>query len=1121
MRRFSSYVLALVCSFLMTAGLHAQTVNSQQISGAVSDASGAMVQNATVVVTNEGTGLIKEVRTSADGNYIALDLPVGTYTVTATAKGFKKVVIRNVKVDVGGKPSIPIALAVGEETQSVTVEADVVQMRTTSAEVGSVVTSEEATHLQLNGRNYIQLITLAPGVSSTVASGFALFGTYGVDGSSQSVNGSRGDTFNYFIDGVDNKDNGGGGNNFVNISPDALEQFKTAASSFDASYGGTSGASISVGIKNGTRDFHGLAYEYFRNDAIQAYAFQPLGTTNPVKPPLRYNNFGWMFGGPIFIPGHFNVNRDKLFFFVGQDFKRLRTSTITTTTVPTAAQKNGDFSAFPTSQWPINPATGQPFAGGIVPQCSGAAVAGCSTANGRALVNLFPTGNSNGGNSYNYGNFNVLNTQEYLFKIDYNMNEKNQISGHYVHDYYTSLGNPTNLINFQRQLPGLTSSVQWTRTINSKTVNTLTGSFSGNVISQTNGIAPNPQFGLTSILRSDNGMNYPTLFPASPDIPSVTTTGFTGLSATAINFNNYQRIYAGKDDFTRILGNHSLKTGIYAWRGRKNQTSIPAINGSFGFNNGITGQSSQTAANQALANELQGNFTTYQEGSNIQQVQARFTQIETYVQDDWMVSHRLTLNLGLRWQYMQPIFSTFNNGSGFRPDFYDPSHAATVDRSTGFITSNPYPYNGLVLPGSGFPSKAACCVSVYNNPAVNALFHNLPLGLVNTYWGAWAPRVGFAYDLTGRQSTVLRGGFGLSYERIEGNYYYGSVSQLPFTTVANVSNGNVDTIASAAPAAANPSTISNSPNQNLEPPRVKNWSIGVQQKVKGDTVAEFNYVGTSSANLSYYNNLNQAPAGTLQANPGVAANALRPYLGYQDIFESRNGAISNYHSFQARLLTRMRQGGTVSISYTWSKALTDGQAYNYSPQDSFNLRGDYGPASFNQPQILAISYVYPLPFWQRSDVWYKKALGGWTVSGITRIASGIPINVTQATNSATSGNTVTSVLQRPNLVGDRFAGARGKQYLNPAAFAIPAAGTYGNLQAYSTKGPLFNNWDASLQKSIPIWEQVAMDFRAEMFNVPNHLSSFTVSNTMGTGNFGQVTGTTDPRTMEFVLRVHF
>lgn len=1116
MRRAFVYRFVLFFT-LATAVAFGQAVDSQQISGTVTDSSGAVVADASVTVTNAGTGLTRAAKTNTDGNYIVLDLPIGSYSVTAAVSGFKTAIIHDIHVEVGGKPSVPIVLQVGAESESITVEADAIQVHTTSAEVGSLVTSQEATNLQLNGRNYIQLIALAPGVSSTVASGFLLFGSYGVNGNSQAINGGRTDASNFFIDGVDNKDNGGGGNNFVNISPDALEEFRTASSSYDASYGGSSGATVSVAIKNGTKVFHGVVYEYLRNDAIQAYAFQPLGTVKPVKPPLRYNNFGWTLGGPIYIPGHFNINKDKLFFFVGQDFKRLRTSTVTTTAVPSVAQKNGDFSSYPSSQWPINPVTGQPFSGGIIPQCGSSATGGCSTANGRALTSLFPTANA--GTNYNFLSLNPLNTQEYLVKVDYNLNAKNQISGHYVHDYYTSLGSPTQLITFLRQVPGLTSSVQWTRTINAKTVNTLTGSFSGNLITETTGIGPNAQLGLKSILRSDNGMSYPTLFSTSPDIPSVTTTGFTALTATAINFNNYQRIYAAKDDFSRIIGNHSVKLGVYAWRGRKNQTSIPAINGNFGFN-GNAGQTGQAATNQALANELLGKFATYQEGSSIQQVWARFTQIETYVQDDWTVNHRLTLNLGLRWQYMQPIFSALNNASAFDPAYYDPNHAATVN-SAGIITNNPYPYNGLVLPGSGFPAQADGRVSVVNNPAVNALFHNLPQGLVNTYWNTAAPRVGFAYDVTGQQSTVVRGGFGLSYERIEGNYYYGSVAQLPFTTVANVSNGNVDTLTTATPTTGNPSTISNSYNRNLEPPRVKNWSVGVQQKLSGDTIAELNYVGSSSANLSYYSDINQLPGGTLQAHPGVAANALRPYLGYQDIFQSTNGAISNYHSLQARLQKRIHGGGTVNVAYTWSKGLTDASDYNSNPQDSFNLRGDYGPYRYNQPQILVISYVYPLPFWQTGSEWYKKALGKWQVSGITRIASGLPINVTQPANTDVSGNGVTAVLERPNKVADPFAGVGGKQYLNPAAFAIPTAGTYGNLQSYGVKGPLYDNWDASLQKTFSVYENIGIDFRAEMFNVPNHLSSFTVQNTMGASNFGQVTVATDPRTMEFALRVHF
>jgi hypothetical protein len=1075
--------LIIALSVGLSAGVcQAQAVDSQQISGSVTDSTGAVVANATVIVTNTATGFTRTAQTNADGNYVALDLPIGIYDVSVSVPGFKKEVVQQIHVDVGGKPSVDLKLSIGTSTEAVMVRADAVQVNTTSAEVGSVVTSTEATNLMLNGRNYIQLIALAPGVSQTVASGFALFGSYGVNGNSQSIDGGRTDTSNYFIDGVDNKDNGGGGNNFVNISPDALDQFRTASSSYDAGYGGSSGATVSVAIKSGTRNFHGTAYEFLRNDAIQGYAFQPLGTIKPVKPPLRYNNFGWFVGGPVFIPGHFNQSREKLFFFAGQDYKRQRTSTVATLAVPTVAQRSS------------------------LPACTTAVVANCSTATGRALTSLFPLSNTSTGNSYNYLSLNPLNTAEWLVKVDYNVNSNNQISGHYVHDYYTLLGAPTGLIVFQRQIPGLTSSIQWTRTINAKTLNTVIGSYSGNKITETNGIAPNTQLQVKSILRSDYGLNYPTLYNYSPDIPAVTTTGFNALASAALNFNNYQRIYAGKDDFSRVIGNHTLKVGIYAWRGRKNQTSIPAINGSFGFT--------------SIQNMLEGNFATYQEGSSIQQVWARFSQVETYVQDDWAVNHKLTLNLGVRWQYMQPTFSALNNASAFDPNYYVASQAATVS-TAGVITSNPYPYNGLVLPGSGFPKQAQGRVSVINNPQVLALFHHLPLGLVNTYWPAIAPRLGAAYDVTGKGTTVFRGGFGLSYERLEGNYYYGSVAQLPFTSVANVTNGNADTLVSAAPAAANPSTISNSYDRNLQPARVKNWSFGVQQRLTDTAIAELTYVGSSSGNLSYYKNINQLVAGTQQAHPGISAQSLRPYLGYQDIFQSTNGAISNYNSLQARFEERMRSGGTVNVAYTWSKSLTDAPDYNYNPQDSFNLRADYGPQRYNQPQILVVSYVYPLPFWQTGNEWYKKALGKWSVSGITRISSGLPINVTQPANTSQSGDGVTAVLERPNLVGNPFAGTGGKQYLNAAAFAIPAAGTFGNLQAYGVKGPVYDNWDASVSKTFPIYEQVGIDFRAEMFNVPNHLSSFTVSNTLGASNFGQVTATTDPRTMEFALKIHF
>jgi len=309
------FLIAIFVCFV--SSVHAQsTVIDQQISGTVTDAGGAVVPNATIEITNEGTGLVRTVTSNADGNYVATDLPVGSYTISTSVSGFKKFVSQHVAVEVGGKPSVPITLQVGEQTQTITVQANAVAVQTATSEVGHLVTGEEATQIQLNGRNYMQLMTLAPGVSSTVSSQFNLFTTYGVAGSDQSVNGNRTDTFNYNIDGVDNKDNGGGGNNFVNISPDALSEFKTVASGYSAAYGGSSGATVSVAIKTGTQSFHGGTYEYLRNRVIQAYAFQP-GTalvTNPTKPQLVYNNFGGEVGGPIYIPALQHSQRQTLFF---------------------------------------------------------------------------------------------------------------------------------------------------------------------------------------------------------------------------------------------------------------------------------------------------------------------------------------------------------------------------------------------------------------------------------------------------------------------------------------------------------------------------------------------------------------------------------------------------------------------------------------------------------------------------------------------------------------------------------------------------------------------------------------------------------------------------------------
>ncbi len=436
-----------------------QTVTSQEISGVVDDATGSVVPNALVSVSNPETGFTRTSVTNENGYYLVSSLPIGTYSVAAEAKGFKKYTTTGVVLNVNAKLSVNIKLEVGNVTDSVTVAADAAQVETATGEVGRLVTGEQATNIQLNGRNFPQLLQLLPGVSTTFSSGFGLFGGYGVNNSGQSINGSRTDTFSWNVDGADNKDNGGGGNNFVNINPDAIAEFKVLTTNYSAEYGYSAGAVVNIAIRSGTKEFHGGAYEYLRNDDIQARAFNATA-----KPELRYNNFGVNIGGPIFIPKKFNTSKDKLFFFFGTDFKRLRQGAINTWTVPLPAQIGGDFSSLASSKWPKDPSTGAVFPDGIIPKSQ-------FSANSDRLLQNYPAPNFNGsGGNFVFPTVSPLSTNQYILKGDYNLDSKNQISVHWMRDYYSSLQNLTNLALYERHIPGTNMSAHWTHVANATTV---------------------------------------------------------------------------------------------------------------------------------------------------------------------------------------------------------------------------------------------------------------------------------------------------------------------------------------------------------------------------------------------------------------------------------------------------------------------------------------------------------------------------------------------------------------------------------------------------------------------------------------------------------------------------
>jgi hypothetical protein len=1107
--------VALFAALTLSCAAFGQTTNNQSVSGTVQDSSGAVVPNATVTVVSEGTNLTRSAVSSESGAYFISNVPIGFYELSATAAGFKKYQVSHVEVTVGQQVALNVSLDVGNVNESVTVQADAVRVDTTSGEVSNLISGTQASQIQLNGRNFPQLLQLLPGVSTTYSSGFSLFGGYGVNNSGQSINGSRTDTFSWYLDGADNKDNGGGGNNFVNINPDAIAEFRVLTSNYSAEYGGSAGAVINIAVKAGTTDFHGVAYEFFRNDAIQARAFNSL-----TIPPLRFNNFGWNVGGPVWIPGLLKKNSNKLFFFVGEDFKRLRQGATNTWTVPTLAQRGGNFSALPQSQWPVDPVSRVPFTGGVVP-------ASRWDPNSAKLLNLYPRPNTVGSTgNFVFNTVAPLNTNQYLFKVDYNISNKNQLSVHYFRDYYTSTQNLTQPILYNRNIPGTNSSIQWTFVPNASTVNVAQFTFTGNVISQKTGIVANPIF-LTDYTRAGQGLTYPTIYNASNAIPSINIANFSNLTSTPLNFNNFNRIFDWKDDFSKIIGNHNFKAGILIMRSRKNQDNVPAINGTFVFNTTARPLGLTNTTGNAVADSLLGNFYSYTEASSTREGWYRFTQIEPYVQDDWKVNSRLTLNLGLRWAYMQPQYSALNNTTAFLPQLYNPAQAVRINPSTGAIIPNSgNPYNGLALGGEGFPQAALDRIPIANDPSVQALFRGFPKGTANTYWGTWQPRIGFAYDLTGNQSTVLRGGYGMFYERVEGNYLFSAVNNPPFVQQSLIYYGNVANPGGGA-LQSFPSNINNSHFLDMKVPRTMNWSLGIQHKFGRDTLLSLSYVGSSAANLSYQQDTNQLLPGTLQRNPGVNVNALRPYLGYADIFQYNTGANFIYNSMQVQLRKQFTQGGLVNIAYTWSKARTDANSYNYQPQDSYNLRGDWGPASYNRNHVFVASYVYPLPFWLHGSNWVQKALGGWQVSGVTTIQTGLPFNVVTSSDTAGIGfsNAASTSYggQRPNLVGNALSGpgAARTQYLNPLAFAVPAAGNFGNLGAFAIYQPLYANWDVSTQKAFPIGERVSASLRAELYNFPNHFSYTTISPTFGAANFGQATAATDPRTLQLALKLSF
>ena len=1112
-------LVVFLCMLLAAGSAIAQDTAS--ITGTVTDPTGAAIPNAKVTITNTDKGINRSGTTNSTGDYLFAALPIGKYDLTVTAQGFKEYQAKGVELTVAQKARADVAMQVGAESSEVTVMGtQVAQVETQSSDLGGTVTGKEITQLELNGRNFTQLITLVPGVSNQSGQDEAGVGVSG--NVSFSVNGGRTEYNNWEMDGGDALDNGS--NTTLNVYPsiDAIAEFKVLTSNYGAQYGRNGSGTVEVETKSGTSKFHGDAYEFIRNDMFNA---TPQFLTS--VPAYKKNDFGFTIGGPIYIPNHYNTDKQKTFFFWSEEWRRDRvpaTGFFSSTPVPTIPERSGNFndvcppsgSAVDTTNFPncpINPATGNYFPGNQVP------IANPATVNG--LLGLIPQPNI-GTNTWFQTPTLPTNWREELFRIDHNFNDKIRGTFRYIHDSWyqdypvplwtSGVSFPTVQTNFNG--PGVSMVARLTATASPTLLNEFVASYTTDHISTTLLGAWQRPAGFLPVGIYDNGFGGKV----------------TGISLSGGQYSfaedpgyvpngplNSNPTYTYRDNVTKIIGSHNLQFGGYFVAAQKNELPQPGI----GVNGFLTfSTSSAVSTGNAFADLLLGRVANFQQEESAIKTYNRYKIFEPYFQDDWHATSRLTLNLGLRVSLFGTYREIHHNAWNFDPRFYVPG-ASGVD-GNGNVIGNPF--NGWVDCGVTPGIPAGCMTGHLFNPA---------------------PRLGFAWDPRGDGKWALRGGYGVFFEHTnQGEANAGTLEQYnPLTQTATVFNKvGYDSIVPQTGTATSPLSFISIPNKAIWP-YVQQWHLDIERNVGRDTVATVSYVGSKGTHLTRSYEYNQivpvspalnpylpgqtistADCNSVSINPannqstatvngdtitGSWANNLavacgndpdpyRPYVGIGSITRKEETASSSYNALEVAL--RHSIGGLqLNFAYTYSHSIDDSSDWNDGGfLNSYNLNGYRASSNFDQRHNLNIGYVYDLPFFKSPGL-TNKFLGGWEWSGITLIQSGSPFSVYNGgvnsipSDNAGVGNGFSTAGSYPDLVGDPRASVPnvsspgfGPLLFNPAAFVAPTGLTFGDAGRNILNNPWRTNFDMALLKHIPVTESKYFEFRAEAFNVFNH-----------------------------------